>query len=177
MAPKFLSDLNQFNVPQKATIFTLIPIWIVFLLGWLSDEVGLWGESLPLYAALLGIAGFTGTLCWVGICWSQVVFRKRLKKRGYDPEEVLTVKALMYPGLAYFAIILQLAAMIFIVFDFTDGKVSIMSEGMQIFVISVIAIVVPIIIYVYQKKRGKIRLVPVLGADEVLFDEKFPVKK
>jgi len=167
MAPKGLSDLNRFSVPQKATLFTIVPIWIVFLLGFASDVMGLWGdEGLPLYANLLGISGFTGTLCWVGICLSQVIFRKKLKQRGYNPEEVLTVKARWYPGLAYFAIILQIGAMLLLVF-----------EEPAIFVISVIVIIVPTVAYMIQKKRGKIRTVAVLGADEVLFDEKFPGNK
>lgn len=166
MAPKFLSNLNRFNTPQNATIFTIVPIWIVFLLGFASDELQWWGENgLPLYANLLGISGFTGTLCWVGICWSQVIFRKKLKERGYDPNEVLTVKARWYPGLAYFAIALQVGAMILLVFE--DG-------GMPVFIISLIAIFLPIAIYAYQKKRGKIRSVVTLGSDEVTFDEKYP---
>ncbi len=169
MAPKFLSNLNKFNTPQNATIFTIIPIWLVFLLGFASDELGLWGEEgLPLYANLLGISGFTGTLCWVGICISQILFRKKLKERGYDPDEVLTVKARWYPGLAIFATVLQIGAMVLLVFE--DG-------GMPVFIISMIAIFLPIIIYAAQKKRGKIRTVVTLGADEVTFDEKYPVKK
>lgn len=168
MAPKFLSKLNRFNTPYNATVFTIVPIWLVFLMGFASDELGLWGsEGLPLYANLLGISGFTGTLCWVGICLSQVIFRKKLKERGYDANEVLTVKAKWYPGLAYFAIALQVGAMILLVFE--DG-------GLPVFIISVIVTVVPILIYVMQKKRGKIRQVVTLGIDEVKFDEKFPVK-
>lgn len=166
MAPKFLSNLNRCNVPQNATLFTIIPIWVVFLMGFASDVLGMWGEEgLPLYANLLGISGFTGTLCWVGICSSQVIFRKKLKANGYDPNEILTVKARWYPGLAYFAIILQVAAMILLVFE----------EGaMPIFIISVIVIFVPILFYSFQKKQGKIRSVVTLGADEVTFDEKYP---
>ena len=125
-------------------------------------------EGLPLYANLLGISGFTGTLCWVGICISQVLFRKKLKARGYNPDEILTVKAKWYPGLAYFAILLQIGAMILLVFE--DG-------GLPVFVISLIAIFLPIIIYGVQKKRGKIRSVVTLGSDEVTFDEKYPVRK
>ena len=168
MAPKFLSNLNRFSTPQNATIFTIIPIWLVFLLGFASDELGLWGANgLPLYANLLGISGFTGTLCWVGICISQVRFRKKLKERGYNPDEVLTVKAKWYPGLAYFAIALQIGAMILLVFE--DG-------GLPVFIISLIAIFLPVMVYAAQKKRGKIRTVVTLGADEVTFDEKYPVK-
>jgi AAT family amino acid transporter len=129
--------------------------------------LGIWGEEgLPLYAKMIAISGFTGTLCWVGICLSQVKFRKKLVERGYVPEEVLTVKAMLYPGLAYFAIVVQIAAMILCIF-----------EDVWVFVISLVAIFVPIAIYVMQKRAGKIRLNVVLGSDEVLFDEKFPPKK
>lgn len=169
MAPKFLSNLNRFNTPQNATIFTIVPIWLVFLLGFASDELGLWGEGgLPLYANLLGISGFTGTLCWVGICISQMLFRKKLKQRGYVPDEVLTVKARWYPGLALFTVIIQVGAMILLIFE--DG-------GLPVFVISLIAIFLPIVIYGLQKKRGKIRKVVTLGSDEITFDEKYPLKK
>lgn len=168
MAPKFLSNLNRFNTPYNATIFTIIPVWLVFLLGFASNELGLWGkEGLPLYASLIGISGFTGTLCWVGICWSHVAFRQKLKARGYNPEEVLTLKAKWYPGLAYFAIVVQVAAMALLALQ--DG-------GMPVLMISLIAIFVPIIIYVFQKRRGKIRTHVTLGVDEITFDEKYPVR-
>lgn len=164
MAPKFLSDLNRFNVPMKATLFTLLPIWIVFMFMFCIQELGmLGGENNPIYVILLGASGFTGTLCWVGICWSQIVFRKRLKARGYDPQECLTVKAQLYPGLEVFAIVLQIAAMIMLVF-----------EDKLVFFACVIIIIGAMVIYAIQKKRGKIRTVVTLGADEVLFDEKFP---
>lgn len=164
MAPKFLSHLNKFNVPHNATVFTLVPIWLVFLFVFAIEQLGWWGgEDNYMYIALIGIAGFTGTLCWVGICLAQVIFRKKLKQRGYVPEDVLTVKAQLYPGLAWFAIILQVAAMILLAF-----------EDQIVFVASMIIIIVPIVIYIIQKKRGKIRTMATLGADEVLFDEKFP---
>lgn len=167
MAPKFLSKLNHFNTPQNATIFTIVPMWIVFILGFASDELGLWGdEGLPLYANLLGISGFTGTLCWVAICWSQVVFRKKLKERGYDPNEILTVKARWYPGLAYFCNVIMIGAMLLLVFE--EG-------GMPVFVISVVVTIVPMVIYVFQKKRGKIRTNIKYGSDEITFNEKYPV--
>jgi AAT family amino acid transporter len=166
MAPKFLSKLNHFSTPQNATIFTIVPIWIVFLMGFASDEFGLWGEGgLPLYANLLGISGFVGTLCWVGIILSQILFRRKLKQRGYDPKTVLPVKSRWYPGLAYFAIIIQVGAMVLLAFE--EG-------GMPVLVISLIVIFLPIILYVIQKQRGKIRTIATLGADEVSFDEKYP---
>jgi len=166
MAPKFLSRLNKFSVPQNATIFTIVPIWAVFILGFCITELGFGGESgASLYERLLGFSGFTGTLCWIGILWSQCIFRRRLRKNGYDPEESLTVKARWYPGLAYFSIILQIAAMALLVF-----------QDLLVFIVALISIFIPIAIYVIQKRRGKIRTVAMLGADEVTFDEKFPKK-
>ncbi|MDR2611103.1 MAG: amino acid permease [Clostridiales Family XIII bacterium] len=169
LAPKFLSDLNRFNTPQKATIFSLAFVWIIFVFSFLIVNVG-WGggENNKLYIALIGIAGFTGTLCWVGILYSQIVFRKRLKRRGYDWRKDLTVKAKWFPGLAWFAVIVQAAAMILLIFE--EG------DGIPIFVLSMDIIIVPIVVYALQKYRGKIRTTVTLGSDEVTFDEKFPDK-
>ena len=167
LAPKFLSNLNRFNVPYNATVATITPCWLVFLLGFASDYLGIWGEGgLPLYAKMIAISGFTGTLCWLSICFSQSIFRRKLIERGYMPDEVLVAKAKWYPGLCYFAIVVQIAAMILCVF-----------EDVAVFVISLIAIFLPIILYVIMKKLGKTRTNVVLGADEVLFDEKFPPLK
>jgi AAT family amino acid transporter len=169
LAPKFLSDLNRFNTPQKATIFSLVFVWIIFVFSFLIVNVG-WGggEDNKLYIALIGIAGFTGTLCWVGILYSQIRFRKRLRLRGYDPQKDLTVKAKWFPGLAWLAVIVQVAAMVLLIFE--EG------DGIPIFVLSMDIIIVPIVAYVIQKYRGKIRSVVTLGSDEVTFDEKYPDK-
>jgi AAT family amino acid transporter len=169
MAPKFLSNLNKYNTPQNATIFTIVPIWIVFLLGFASQNLGLLGEGgLSLYANLLGISGFTGTLCWISICLAQFVFRKKLKARGYIADEVLTVKARWYPGLALFAAVVQIGGLLLLVMD---------PAQIPILVISLLAIFIPVVIYTIQKKRGKIRTDIKLGSDEVKFDEKYPVLK
>ncbi|MDR2157541.1 MAG: amino acid permease [Clostridiales Family XIII bacterium] len=167
LAPKFLSKLNRFNTPQNATLFTLAFIWLVFLLSFIITSFGfMGGEDGMLYTSLVGISGFTGTLCWVGILYSQIVFRKRLIRRGYDPNEVLTVKAKWYPWLEWLAIIVQVAAMALLIFE--EG------DGLPIFVMSMIIIIIPIVVFRIQKARGRIRTNIVIGADEVTFDEKFP---
>ena len=170
LAPKFLSDLNRYNTPQKATIFSLVFVWIIFVFSFLIVEVGLMGgEDNTLYIALIGIAGFTGTLCWVGILYSQIVFRRKLRQRGYDPQEALTVKAKWFPGLAWVAIIVQLSAMVLLIFE--EG------DGLPIFVLSMDIIIIPIALFAIQKYRGKIRTTVTLGSDEVTFNEKFPVRE
>jgi AAT family amino acid transporter len=171
LAPKRLSKLNRFSTPHNATVFTLVFVWIVFVFSFAVAELGFFGgEDNHLYIALIGIAGFTGTLCWVGILYSQIVFRKRLKERGYDPlgKGVLTVKAAFFPGLAWFAIIVQVAAMVLLIFEVGDG--------IPIFLLSMDIIVVPIAVFAIQKYRGKIRTNITIGADESTFDERYPVK-
>ncbi|MEI8216154.1 MAG: hypothetical protein WCF96_03550, partial [Eubacteriales bacterium] len=86
--------------------------------------------------------------------------------RGYDFREALPVKAKWYPGLAYFAIIVQMGAMILLAFE---------ADGLPVLIISLIVIFFPIAAYLVQKSRGKIRTIVTLGADEVTFDEKYPM--
>ena len=171
IAPKFLSNLNRFNTPQNATLVTLIFIWIVFVLSYLISVMGFFGgeEGNNLYAALIGIAGFTGTLCWVGILMSQIIMRKKLKRRGYVAKDVLTVKAKWNPWLIWAAIIIQIAAMVMLIFEPGDG--------LPIFLLSMDIIILPIVVFAIQKFRGKIRQTVVLGSDEITFDEKFPDTK
>ncbi|KAK8889165.1 lysine permease [Tritrichomonas musculus] len=165
MAPSFLSRLNKFNAPQNATLFTLLFIWAVFILGFLSESLHVWGEKgLPLYANLLGISGFTGTLAWVGIIVSQIIFRIRLKKRGYTPD-ALTVKASFFPVLEVLSVIVQVAGMVFLIFE--DG-------GWIIFVISLIIIILPLVIYFILLRLHKVRTEIVYAGDEACFDKKYP---
>lgn len=164
LAPKFLSKLNKFHVPQNATLFTIIPIWVVFVIGYALDTLNLMGESgLNFYLRLIGLSGFTGTICWVAICWSQIVFRKRLKERGYSIDTALTVKARWYPGLAYFSTIVMIAALI-----------AMFVEDWLVFLIGVACTVLPMAFYAIAKSMGRIRTTVVIGNDEVLFDEKYP---
>ncbi|MDR2457473.1 MAG: amino acid permease [Clostridiales Family XIII bacterium] len=166
LAPKFLSKLNKFRTPQNATLFTLLFIWVLFVLSYASTVLGMFQNAEGLFTALVGIAGFTGTLCWVGILYSQIRFRKKLKDRGYDPQSALTVKAALYPYLEWFSIILQVLAMVLLIFEAGDG--------LPIFVLSMDIIIVPIVIYQIQKYRGKIRTKVVIGADETTMDMKYP---
>lgn len=164
LAPKFLSKLNKFHVPQNATIFTIVPIWVVFVIGYALDSLALLGDSgYNFYLRLLGLSGFTGTICWVAICWSQIVFRKRLKERGYKIEDALTVKARWYPGLAYFSTILMIVALI-----------ALFVEDWFVFAVGVACTFIPMIAYKIAKSMGKVRTTVIIGNDEVLFDEKYP---
>ena len=110
LAPKFLSKVTKSGNPRASVLWTLLFMWIVLVLGLISEVTGF---MTSLYTSLLSLSGFTGTLAWVGIILSQISFRKKLKKNGYDPETCL--KARVKKGQSWvpvFAVIAQLICLI-----------------------------------------------------------------
>ena len=89
LAPKFLSKVTKSGNPRASVLWTLLFMWIVLVLGLISEVTGF---MTSLYTSLLSLSGFTGTLAWVGIILSQISFRKKLKKNGYDPETCLKAR-------------------------------------------------------------------------------------
>ncbi len=163
LAPKFLGKINKSGNPKNAVLFTLAFMWVVLILGLISQLTGFL-ESL--YESLLSMSGFTGTLAWIGIIISQLVFRRRLKKRGYDPEKCL--RARVSKGQAWipwFAMIAQIVCLIMLAFG--EGQ-------LPIFILACAAIFIPMIVRVITVKTGHCRDVSALGNGEKTFDETFP---
>ncbi len=158
LAPKFLSKLNKKGTPQAAVFFTIIPMWAVLMLGYFLPDSSF-------YAYLLTMSGFTGTLAWVGIIGSQIVFRKRIVARGYDPKELKANVKFMWVPL--FAMIAQLIGLFALAFD---------AEMAPVFPLAISAVVGPMIIRLIAKKMGKVRTIVALDPDEKTFDEAFPPK-
>lgn len=158
LAPKFLSKLTKTSNPKNAVIFTLIFMWIVLMIGFLYEDV--------FYIYLLSMSGFTGTLAWVGIIASQIVFRKKIRARGYDPETCL--KAKVRKGQSWipaFAMVAQLCCLVMLAFG----------EGMLgVFCLACGAVIVPMLVRVIAKKTGHVRAIEALGSEEKTFDEMFP---
>ena len=154
LAPKFLSKVTKSGNPRASVLWTLLFMWIVLVLGLISEVTG-----------LLSLSGFTGTLAWVGIILSQISFRKKLKKNGYDPETCL--KARVKKGQSWvpvFAVIAQLICLIMLVF-----------EDVFIFAIACGAIILPMIGYQIAKKAGKLRdSSEIASTNETKFEELFP---
>jgi AAT family amino acid transporter len=163
LAPKFLSKVNKDGNPKNAVLFTLLFMWVVLLIGLFSQ---LTGALESLYASLLSMSGFTGTLAWVGIIASQMLFRKRLKKRGYDPETCLRAKVSKGQSwIPAFAMIAQLICLVMMA----------LGEGqLPIFILACAAVFVPMIVRVITVKTGHCRDINALGSDEKTFDELYP---
>ena len=112
------------------------------------------------------MSGFTGTLAWVGIIISQLVFRKRLKARGYDPERCLRAKVSKGQAwIPWFAMLAQIACLILLAFG--EGQ-------LPIFILACAAIFIPMIVRQITLKTGHCRDVNALGNGEKTFDETFP---
>jgi AAT family amino acid transporter len=96
MAPRFLGSLNAQGAPQAAILLTVAGCWLVLGMTYLD-------QSGKFYERLLAIAGFTGTITWISICWAQFNFRWRLRAEGIS-EGRLRFRAPAFPYLSLFAI-------------------------------------------------------------------------
>lgn len=156
LAPKFLSKLNKNANPKNSVLFTLACMWIVLMVGNLAS-----GSSI--YENLLAMSGFTGTICWVGILGSQIMFRRRLKKKGYD---VTNLKArVKHQWVSVAALVIQIIGLVCLIFDPSMLPVFIMACG---------CLFGPMLIRVIAKRLGKTRQVT-SGEGEISFDEAFPI--
>jgi len=157
LAPKVFMRLNRYNVPQFATIFTIAPMWIVLALGYYLPDSSL-------YAYLLSMSGFTGTICWMAIIAAQMVMRKKLTARGYDVQSTLAAKTPLYPVLPALGFLLMAFALFFLAWQ---------PDLRPVLWFAVPATVGPAIAYKIAKSMGKTRTIK-LAEDETLFDLKYP---
>ena len=172
LAPKFLSRLSKNAAPQRAVLFTLLFMWIVLIIGLVSEVTGALSN---LYGSLLSMSGFTGTLAWVGIIASQKRFRSRLKAHGYDAETCLKARVIKpMSWIPWFAMIAQLACLLLLAFgDILDPEGN-AGGGLVIFCVATSAVVLPMIVYKVAKSKGKAGKINALGTGEKTFDETFP---
>jgi AAT family amino acid transporter len=160
LAPGILLRLNRFGVPQIATIVTIVPTWLFIFLAAYA------GES-KFYQMILGMAGFTGSVCWGGIIAAQLVLRWRLRNRGYNAKEKLAARALLSPGLPALGLIVIIGALALMAVD---------KEMLASFFFSVGWTVGPMIVFYILKRLGKTPQGRPLAEGEVSFSDKFPDK-
>lgn len=162
MAPKMFSRLNRNCVPMIATLFTLLCCWLVLSMWWFTSGEG------ELYLWLISVSAFTGAICWISICWAQVIFRKRIHERGYTDADIIA-PAPLSPWLPVIVgVILEVVALVVLAFN-PDLAGSLF--------LSVPFVFGPILIYIIGRKTGKISGVKFLNKEEKSFDELFPDKR
>jgi AAT family amino acid transporter len=130
MAPKGLKSLNKQGVPVRATLVTLCFMWLLLM-------TSCFFHVHDLYANLLAISGFTGSICWISICWAQYNFRKKLKN---ETQRVLTYKTSLFPFSTQLAIWLQVFCLLIVLY----------SQQLRLsFYLGAPALFIPILIYKY----------------------------
>lgn len=132
MSPAPLQELNKHGVPIKATIVTFIAVWLMLLALFVFS-------SHNLYANFLAISGFTGTSCWIGICWAQL----RCRKQHTEP---LKYQIPLFPYLTHLAIWLQVFCLLVVIIS---------PKLRAAFYFGMPALLIPIIVYklVNRKRR------------------------
>ncbi len=158
MAPRPFAKLNDNAMPQNAIVATLLAIW--FILG-MSYFLG----QSNLYIALLLVSGFTGTLAWISLCWSQINFRRRLYKAGYTTKDLRYVTPFS-PYTGILAIVLMISALIFLLFS-TDPIYKLA------FIIGVSFFVIPMCLYkILNLKKARSEIIK--EENRVRFKDVFP---
>ncbi|GAB6181535.1 amino acid permease [Desulfotomaculum defluvii] len=115
MAPEFLGRVNKNGVPQNATLLSIAGCWIC-VLAYTFDT------SEIVFTYLLALSGFAGAIAWISICWSQLNFRRKLEREGFDIS-TLKYRTPLFPYLTHFAIWVQVACLGIIAFN-EDLRVS-----------------------------------------------------
>ncbi len=105
LSPKKLDKISHRGTPNHATIFTFIVVWLIMLVAYFFP-------SKKVYENFLALSGFCGSIAWISICWSQLIFRK---KRGEGSP--LKYKIWGYPYITYFAIWAQVLCLVVIIYS------------------------------------------------------------
>jgi len=155
MAPRCFARLNKNGVPANATYLTIACCWL-FIVLYTFDQSG-W-----FYTYLLALSGFTGEICWISICWSQLNFRKRLLKAGYTTAD-LKFATPWYPILPHVAIWSQVACLVLVAWN---------PDLRPALYLGVPAVFVPMIIYKFLKFDHAKALE---GQCRLRFEDRFPV--
>jgi AAT family amino acid transporter len=133
MSPKYLEKLNSQGIPLRTTLFTFGVIWLILFIAYFFP-------SHKVYANFLALSGFTGSIAWISICWSQYRYRKALLKKD---AKALRFKIAGFPYLTLFAIWIQVICLGFLVYS---------ANLRPSFYLGVPVLIIPMLIYKYRKR-------------------------
>ena len=132
MAPKYLTELSKHGTPQRAT-------WLTFAVFWIMLFIVYYFPSHEIYVMLLAFSGFTGSLVWISICYSQLKARNQIAKP-------IRFKMPGYPYLTIFSIVAQALCLLAALF-YEDLRPS--------YLLGFFVICIPMLGYQLKVKYGK----------------------
>ena len=142
-APSSLQKVSSKGVPINASIITLLMMWLVLGMTFFISPHAL-------YANLLALTGFAGSISWIAICASQFYFRK--KYNSQKKQTTLSYAVKLFPYSTQVAIWLQMFCL----------SVLILSPQLRYsFYFGIPSFVLPMLIYkitLYYRKKHKLDL-------------------
>lgn len=157
MAPSIMGRVTGKGVPIGAALFSLIVAWIILFI-YSFDKSG------SFYAFLLSCSGVATIFCWVAICISQSVFRKRLKDNGLSAKN-LKFHTPLHP-LPSIAGIVILAIAFFLTGYFPDTRIAV--------IVGIPWFLIPYIIFTIMSRSGKYKVKKEIDFDKVIEEIKSP---
>ncbi len=129
MGPKLLRFISSHGNPVYCSLLTLGCIWALLVSSYFF-------KSGAIYANLLAISGFTGSVCWISICIAQFQFRRKLPFMEKPPKLIYKIR--WFPYLTILAIVLQIGCLCIVA----------LSPSLRLsFYLGVPATLIPILIY------------------------------
>nr|WP_051024290.1 MULTISPECIES: amino acid permease [Bacillus] len=111
MAPKAFGKLTKRKVPFIALVFTIIFSLLSLLTSFIAADT--------VFVLLMSIAGISVTISWIGIAFSQFMFRRKYLKAGGKLND-LKYKVPFYPIVPIVCILFCITILIFLAFDSTQ---------------------------------------------------------
>lgn len=138
MAPKKLAYINKKGMPSNSVIVSIISCWIIIL-------IYSFDATETAFTYLLALSGFTGAIAWISICWSQLVFRRRLEAEG--KVDTLKYKTPLFPYVTHFGIWVQVFCLVVLAFT---------PDLRETLYIGVPFLVLPMLIYRFFSSRRSV---------------------
>lgn len=143
-APSAFQKVTRHGVPINASLITLAMMWLILILSCtLSPHA--------VYANLLALTGFAGTVAWIAICAAQYYFRKKYLKKPQELRKPLAYETPLYPYTPLLGIWLQIFCL----------AVLVLSPALRIsFYFGLPSVIIPMLLYKYSIKNRSKNLFP-----------------
>ncbi|MEY8714921.1 amino acid permease [Francisella philomiragia] len=141
MAPSIFRKLNSSSIPHYAVYVSIAGVWIFLILSFKLT-------ASAAFTNLLAMSGFTATICWICICWSQYNFRKQMVQK--NAIEKMVFKTPLFPYIPLFGIWIQVLCLVLTLFN---------EDIRGAFYFGAPAMIIPCCVYFFISKRKSTKII------------------